>query len=117
MDNYKDKSIWLAWRSPITNKQAIVYDMTQESAFSRAIHQYRLSYDTAVAYSKYTVGEIDAFRMLYILEHSEGARLFYSSTSRSKTGKLLSWEGAYVLRNGVRVTHTKKGLKFSEDDN
>lgn len=98
--------------SPITNKQAIIYDMTQENAFSRAIHQYRLSYDTAIAYSKYIIGEIDAFRMLYILEHSESAKCFYSFTSRSKTGKLLSWEGRYMLKNGVVVVHTKKGLKF-----
>lgn len=86
----------------------------QENAFLRAIHQYRLSYNTAVEYSKYVIGEIDTFRMLYILEHCEGAKFFYSSMSRDKKDKLLSWEGVYILKNGVKVTHTKKGLKFQE---
>ena len=86
----------------------------QENAFYRAIHQYRLSYNTAIEYSKYVIGEIDTFRMLYVLEHCEGAKFFYSSMSRDRNGKLLSWEGSYVLKNGVRVVHTKKGLKFQE---
>lgn len=86
----------------------------QENAFLRAIHQYRLSYNTAIAYSKYVIGEINSFRMLYVLERYEGTKLYYSSMSRDRNGKLLSWEGSYVLKNGVKVTHTKKGLKFQE---
>ena len=90
-----------------------IYRM-QENAFLRAIHQYRLSYNTAIEYSKYVVGEISVFRMLYILEHCEGAKFLCSSMSRDKNDKLLSWEGVYCLSNGVRVVHTKKGLKFQE---
>lgn len=84
----------------------------QETAFLRAIHQYRLSYNTAIEYSRYVVGEINVFRMLYVLEHCEGAKFLCSSMSRDKNGKLLSWEGAYRLSNGVKVIHTKNGLKF-----
>ena len=90
-----------------------IYRM-QETAFLRAIHQYRLSYNTAIEYSKYVIGELDTFRMLYVLEHCEGAKFFYSSMSRDKNDKLLSWEGVYILKNGVKVVHTKKGLKFQE---